>query len=289
MNPNSLAMASPPPPPDELQANADAAAPLDSTSEAAEGMQEEARKEVLHLDEYSEYLLHSPREILAVLRQVAEQGDLVTLYFNSGKDFLLTTLLAVSDQGILLDRGSSEEMNRRALSADKIFCITRHAKVKLQFILTGVRLDEHEGRSVFAATLPATLLRLQRREYFRLNTPINRPLICHIPLADADGNIAIHQHNVFDISLGGVALQAGSITFEAEQEFPECTLALPEIGVITTTLKVLNLYEVTLRNGQRSQRAGCQFIGLPPASQNLIQRYIVRIERERKARESGLA
>ena len=41
---------------------------------------------VLHLDQYSEYLLHSPREILAVLRQVVAQGDLVTIYFNSGKD-----------------------------------------------------------------------------------------------------------------------------------------------------------------------------------------------------------
>ena len=92
----------------------------------AEGEAAPEAAEVLHLDQYSEYLLHSPREILAVLRQVVAQGDLVTIYFNSGKDFLLTTLLAVNDRELLLDRGSSEEMNRRALETGKFFCITRH-------------------------------------------------------------------------------------------------------------------------------------------------------------------
>ena len=245
--------------------------------------------EVLHLDQYSEYLLHSPREILAVLRQVVDQGDLVTVYFNSGKDFLLTTLLAVNDREILIDRGSSEEMNRRALEAGKIFCITRHDKVKLQFILPGVRETQHEGRSVFNAALPETLLRLQRREYFRLRTPITRPLACDIPVVMSDGSVQIYPHNVIDISIGGLSLQVDAVPFMTDQDWPDCTLALPQIGVVNTTLRIVNLYEATLRNGQRSQRAGCQFVDLPTSAQNLIQRYIVRMERERKARESGLA
>ncbi|MDE2600360.1 MAG: flagellar brake protein [Rhodocyclaceae bacterium] len=244
---------------------------------------------VLHLDQYSEYLLHSPRDILAVLRQVADQADLITLYFNSGKDFLLTTLLAVNDRELLLDRGSSADMNRRALEADKIFCITRHDKVKLQFILPGVRETRHEGRSVFVAILPETLLRLQRREYFRLHTPIARPLICRIPVVMTDGSVDIYAHNVIDISLGGLSLQVGDVPFVAEQEWHDCTIDLPQIGIVNATLKVLNFYAGTLRNGQPSTRVGCQFVDMPATSQNLIQRYIVRTERERKARESGLA
>jgi len=147
----------------------------DSSAEAPE-----AHKELLRTDEYTEYLLHSPLEILSVLRQVAEHGDLVTIYFNSGKDFLLTSLISVGEDGIRLDHGSNSEMNRRALAAEKLFCITRHAKVKLQFILTGVREDTFDRQKVFAAALPETLLRLQRREFFRLNTPITRPLICRV-------------------------------------------------------------------------------------------------------------
>lgn len=251
--------------------------------------EDEASAEVLHLDQYSEYLLHSPREILAVLRQVVAQGDLVTIYFNSGKDFLLTTLLAVNDRELLLDRGSSEEMNRRALEAGRIFCITRHDMVKLQFILTGVRETPYEGRSVFAAALPETLLRLQRREYFRLRTPITRPLLCDIPVVMSDGSVQIYTHDVIDISIGGLSLHIDQVPFSTEQEWPDCTLDLPQIGFISTTLRIVNIYETTLRNGQASLRAGCQFVDMPITSQNLIQRYIVRMERERKARESGLA
>lgn len=248
-----------------------------------------AAAELLGLDQYSEYLLHSRREIVAVLRQVVANGDLVTLYFNSGKDFLLTTLLALDGDAVMLDHGSNGEMNRRALEAGKIFCITRHDKVKLQFILSGVRESVYDGRKVFAATLPETLLRLQRREYFRLHTPIARPLLCNVPAVMPDGSVQIYPHNVIDISIGGLSLQVGEIPFEAEQEWHDCSIELPEIGVINATLRVLNFYEITLRNGQRSQRAGCQFVDLPQTSQNLIQRYIVRMERERKARESGLA
>ena len=256
---------------------------------AAEGeAMPEGAAEVLHLDQYSEYLLHSPREILAVLRQVVAQGDLVTVYFNSGKDFLLTTLLAVNDREVLLDRGSSEEMNARALEAGKIFCITRHDKVKLQFILPGVRETQHEGRTVFGAALPETLLRLQRREYFRLRTPITRPLICDIPVVMSDGSVQIYPHDVIDISIGGLSLQVDQVPFITDQAWPDCTLDLPQIGVVNTTLRIVNIYETTLRNGQPSLRAGCQFEGMPTNVQNLIQRYIVRMERERKARESGM-
>lgn len=258
------------------------------TTAEGEAIPEDAA-EVLHLDQYSEYLLHSPREIVAVLRQVVTQGDLVTVYFNSGKDFLLTTLLAVNDREILLDRGSSEEMNQRALEAGRIFCITRHDKVKLQFILAGVRETQHDGRIVFAATLPETLLRLQRREYFRLRTPITRPLICDIPVVMSDGSIQIYPHDVIDISIGGLSLQVDEVPFVLDQEWPDCRLDLPQIGVVNTTVRIVNLYETVLRNGQPSQRAGCQFVNLPTSTQNLIQRYIVRMERERKARDSGLA
>lgn len=247
--------------------------------------------ELLQTDQYSEYLLHSPLEVLALLRQVYEHGDLVTIYFNSGKDFLLTSLIGISKDGLLLDRGSSSEMNRRALDAEKLFCITRHAKVRLQFLLTGIREVEHEGRKVFSAALPETILRLQRRAFYRLSTPISRPLILHMPVQQADGENAQIEIQIIDISAGGISVLAPSqdIGFVEEATFANCSFELPEIGVISTSLTVRNLYEVTLRNGHRSKRAGCQYLNLPVAAQNLIQRYIIKIERERKARESGLA
>jgi flagellar brake protein len=42
---------------------------------------------------------------------------------------------------------------------------------------------------------------------------------------------------------------------------------------------VRNMFRVTERSGPQL-RAGCQFVGLPGAADALIQRYILRMERE---------
>ncbi|MCK7498327.1 MAG: flagellar brake protein [Comamonadaceae bacterium] len=44
-----------------------------------------------------------------------KSADLITAYFNQGSDFVLTALLAIDDEGIVLDYGASAEMNRKAL------------------------------------------------------------------------------------------------------------------------------------------------------------------------------
>jgi hypothetical protein len=64
---------------------------------------------------------------------------------------------------------------------------------------------------------------------------------------------------------------------------------LPEVGTINAGLRVCDLSVMTNRSGVRSWRAGCGFLNLPGPMSNLIQRYIIKIELERKARESGLA
>lgn len=265
--------------------------PQPSSDDASADEASELHNELRYYDQYNELMLHQPREILSVLTQVAETGDLMTVYFNEGKDFLLTTLLTADEDGVLLDKGSSAIMNDRALSAGKLFCVTRHERVKLQFLLNNLSERTWNGQKVFAAPLPETLLRLQRREYYRLNTPITRPLICQITLQRADGVSERTSVNVVDISAGGVAMLAppDGYLFEPEMEFPDCTIELPEMGVLTTTLKVRNVYDVTLRNGSKIKRSGCQFQNLLPGAQNMVQRYIIKIERERKARDSGLA
>lgn len=244
---------------------------------------------VLEGDEYSRYMLHAPAEIRLVLRGLFEHVSQITVFFNEGKDMLLTTLAEVADDHLILDYGPSAEMNRKALEVEKHFCVTALDKVRIQFILRGFEKVEHEGRPAFRCAPPDELLRLQRREYFRLTTPIARPLKCTIPIPRA-GDIYLHEANVFDISGGGVGLSAPpeSIPFEVGMDFPGCKIELPEVGFVKGTLRVKNVFEVTLRSGAHLRRAGCEFVNLPGPMMTLIQRYIIKMERERKARESGM-
>lgn len=246
---------------------------------------------LLEPNEYSEFMLRAPKEILVVLRGLLEHVSQITVYFNEGKDMLLTTLAAVADDHIVLDYGPSSEMNRKALEAEKHFCITTLNKVRVQFILRGFARIEHGGRASFRAALPDEILRLQRREFFRLATPIAKPLKCMVPIPLADGGLHLHEAHIFDISGGGLALSAppAGIPFDTEMELPNCRVELPEVGIITGTIKIRSIFEITLRSGAKVRRAGCEFVKLPGPMLTLIQRYIIKVERERKARETGMS
>lgn len=251
------------------------------------------RFELVQADDYSKYLLHSKKEILFILRAMCDKGVLITVYFNQGNDFLLTTLLAVSADGnsMLLDPGSNAEMNRKALESDKLIFTAMHDKVKIQFNVKRLAKAEHEGREAFRAAIPDELLRLQRREFYRLTAPIAHPIRCVIPLKLADGSRTTIETTVIDISGGGLAVitpPPEGVEFETDHLFENCRIELPDVGTVLATLRVRNTFEFTLRNGTKSRRSGCQFIDLPGPMLTLIQRYIIRVERERKARETGM-
>lgn len=242
--------------------------------------------------DYTQYLLRSKGEILFVLRGLLANNDHVSVYFNDGQDFFLTTVIAVDDEEVTLDFGNIPAINQRAQTAEKLFCVASHDRVRIQFLLRGVREAVFEGRPAFRANLPDTLLRLQRREYYRLTTPVARPLKCQIPIPAAEGvKSSVAEVNVIDISGGGLAVMAPppGLVFAPDAKFPNCRIELPEVGVLVATLQVRSIFEVTLRTGAQVTRAGCQFINLPGPMLTLVQRYIIKVERERKARESGMA
>jgi c-di-GMP-binding flagellar brake protein YcgR len=255
------------------------------------GPHDQAVDTLIEPADYTQYLLHARSEVLFVLRALQSAADRITVHFNDGRDFLLTSVIAVDDKGLTLDVGSNVDMNQRALAADKLFCATSHDKVRVQFLLRGLTRIETDLGPALRADLPDAVLRLQRREYYRLTAPIARPLKCQIPMTAVDGKQLKVEVSIIDISGGGLAIMVPpvGIEFQPDMEFPNCRIELPEVGFIVATLQVRNLFDVTLRSGGHVSRAGCQFINLPGPMLTLVQRYIVKVERERKARETGLS
>ena len=123
---------------------------------------------------------------------------------------------------------------------------------------------------------------MQRREYYRLTTPIINPLKCQVPVGDGRSV----EVPLSDIGAGGIGLIIGNppgVTLQGGEVFPGCRINLPGVGVLEATLRVQTTFEVTLKNGSKILRSGCQFVDLRPAMQSLIQRYIIKLERERIA------
>lgn len=243
--------------------------------------------------DYSKYLLHAKPEIHFVLRSLIQKGAMIAVYFNHGSAFFLTSLLALTPERneLVFDLGSDAEMNQKALAADKLIFTTMIDKVKIQFSLGKPSQIQFEGRPAFRSAAPESLLRLQRREYFRLSTPIATPLKCTIEMRRADDSAISVEMPLLDISGGGTGLmvhEEQAELFTVESTFTNCKITLPDEGLLACSLRVRNIFSVTTKNGSHYLRIGCEFIDLPGPRLTMIQRYITRVERERKARLSGL-
>ena len=233
-------------PPNSSRPDASAATIADPTAA------QKLAAELLSTDEFSQYLLKTKSEMFAVFRGMVEHVSQITMFFNEGRDMVLTDMISYSDGGVYLDLGASPEMNQKALEADKLFCVTQLDKVKVQFILRGLKRVDWNGGPAFLAALPDSVLRLQRREYFRLTAANPHNLSCLIPIiVDGEKRMISVEAAVLDISGGGLAVLVPptETAFEPDMEFADCRLMLPEIGPIATSLRVRNLFRITNRDG----------------------------------------
>ena len=244
--------------------------------------------EVLSRGEDSGFLIHSKKEIQLILHRIAQQGTRAALYYDEGNDFILTTLLGVDEHGVWLDVGPRAADNRRLVQSKKFIFISAHHQVKVQFVAHHIENVLFENSAAFYLPLPDTLLRLQRREYFRLVTPVSNPLKCTIPAQPSSpvrSPVPRREATIMDISGGGVALLCEEHDTELQPGmiYPDCRISLPGVGTLTAAIQVKNTFEVTLRNGVVNRHAGCEFIHLDGEMAILLQRYVARLQSENLA------
>jgi len=235
----------------------------------------------------SEYLVHAKTEIVHILRAISQKTELVTAYFNQGKDFVLTSIVDVDAeaQTVILDYGANEQANRQIAESAKIIFVTTQDKVRVQFAASHIEKITYDGRDAFRIKLPDLLLKLQRREYYRLSTPVANPIRCVIPKPDGS-QVEV---NIVDISVGGLGVVCydSAFSLEAGETYVGCRIALPEVGTVITNLGIRTTFEVTLKTGAVTMRSGCEFVDIPASMQAMIQRYIIKLDRERRAKLAG--
>lgn len=235
----------------------------------------------------SRYLIHSRMEIVYILRAIQAKNTLITVYYNQDRDFYLSSLVHIdSDKGLVaFDRPAEPATLERVRVSERLVFVTMQDRVHVQFTTGAPAAAAHHGDPVFAAGLPKELLKLQRREYFRLTTPIANPLKCRLFLPGGE-SIDV---TIVDISVGGIGIigYEPNIELSPGSVYKACRIDLPDTGTVIASLEIRNAFEVTLKNGVSTKRSGCRFVDLSPNMQALIQRYITKLEREQRNRSLG--
>ena len=237
-------------------------------------------------DDLERCTLSQRRDILFQLRSLIRQSERISVSFDEGRQSFLTVLIDISEkQGVLyFDMGGSEETNKTFLKSERCQFAGVVGGIQIHFNGKNPKITTHNGEKVLAVALPNTLLRLQRRDAFRLQLPSTKPYICRIRRGTPE-ELALP---LYDISVGGLGFQVPDLpSLEPMEKLDNCWIDLRESGMLTLTLEVRYAMATESRSHKPIWHIGCKFLNLTPLNETSIQRFMARIEVERRALSAG--
>jgi len=233
------------------------------------------------IDPYAEFRVSNPREIAALLRQLAADATPVVL---SGPDAAgLTTVIWTIDtaqQRINFSADAESPQLQRLIELEEATCVAYLDAVKLQFDVDHLVLVRGSQACSLQSDMPREMYRFQRRRSFRVRT-LGRgtptALLRHPSMPDMQLGL-----RVLDVSIGGCALMLPA-------EVPPLSAGLEIRGVRieldpdTRFDTDLLLHHVTvIQTPSRGSRLGCEFMHVQPQAQRALQRYIDQTQKRRR-------
>jgi c-di-GMP-binding flagellar brake protein YcgR len=238
-----------------------------------------------HDDLMARCTLTSRAEIVFQLRAIQKRKLLVNLDIQGSRQIVVTSVLAVNEanNSVILDSARGDVLNQDLLSGKGAEFITQLDGVSISFMTGPVTLCTYDKLPALKIAIPKSMIRLQRREHFRVTLPIARPVKCLVP-TEIDGLPETLATHIVDISRGGVALAdvSGRLGNETGTILRNCRLLLPEQDAVFTTLEVRNSAQIRRPNGSFQTRLGCRFVDLSPESAIRLQRFVTETERARR-------
>jgi c-di-GMP-binding flagellar brake protein YcgR len=230
----------------------------------------------------SEFSIHNRKEIVHILEDLVKHRIALNLSADEGTH-LVTALLGVNADAnqVYLDNSSDEHLNQQ-ITASQYISFSTQTGVKVRWHSTHLRqIAMMDGGDAFVMQIPAAIERIQRREYFRLNTPQgSRALICKIPAGDE-----ILEVNIIDMSVGGLGI---SLRGERNEIFSQgailegCSVHFPVVGIVPVKLRVCGMWgSNATKSGEQIHRIGLEFVELGRGAGNVIQRYLIQLEAEK--------
>ena len=243
--------------------------------------------------ENEEFLVHSRSSIASILRNLMRENRTISAYLSTSDDMVATTILHVdADKNmVIVEPARDPKLNHIFSDTHNVLFDLKHNNVILQFMAEHTQPARFNGQAAVFIELPDKLLRLQRREFFRVAASITGENVTCI-LKDKNGDT--HTVEVEDLSLGGIgaAIEISAVPenrpIKQFATFRNSSLRIPGVGTLTLDLQVRNCYEKTLSSGKRIIRLGLSYVDLPSDKENQLQKYINRLQLEQLRQEDDL-
>jgi c-di-GMP-binding flagellar brake protein YcgR len=135
------------------------------------------------MDNDDSTMLHNRAMIINNLSMLVKHKCMIGANLG-GKDSLLTAIVAINhkDGTLILDYGSSDFLNKKLLSTPHVKFTTGFNGIQVAFTSDKITKTKYQGEDAFVLPIPGSLYWYNRREYYRVNTPLMNPSICEIAL-----------------------------------------------------------------------------------------------------------
>jgi len=234
------------------------------------------------MSDISSFSIQNTKQIISHLSLLVKNKCLLSARFGANNESYITTLLSVNEgnNAVVLDYGPKEDLNQRILNAGKVSFDTDYNGIKVSFAGTELKKITHKGDSAFSMSIPKSLYWMQRREYYRVKSPLSKPSYCQLIV---EGREPVNL-KLYDISLTGFAML--NVSKEVSDllipgtSFSQCKLILSEAGESPISFEICAKYIINPDKPQKIQKIGCKFNKITRSVEEVIQRYMHQIQRE---------
>lgn len=231
--------------------------------------------------ENSPFALHNRKEIVFVLDELAKHHTAINLDTHEGVGLVTSVLQVNSEEDyVYLDVSPDNNINAQINNSRQII-FTTQTGIKVRWRATQINIVTLSDGEAFAMPVPPFIERIQRREYFRIETQLGgKSLFCKIPVEAGFIEAAI-----VDMSVGGVGIKIkGTLPdiFNQGEILEGCTIDFPGVGVVPVRLKICGIWATSkTKNGDTIHHIGFEFNNLGRTTETIVQRHMIQLERER--------
>lgn len=238
------------------------------------------------MSDLAKYLVRSPKQVSSYLKMLAKERCLISACFGDGeKDTFLTAIMKIDEknQSILVDCGPKEYLNKRLLDSAIIKCSAEFQGIKVLFEGRRVKKAGSPSQPAFLIPIPKSIFWVQRRQFYRVKSPLSKESHCAISILDNETN----EQNIINLSLYDLSVSGFSISnkskalanyFEPTQELPQCQLILENEATLTIDIEVRHVTNHNIK----PERIGCHITNPSPRIESVMLRYMQNIERENR-------
>lgn len=239
------------------------------------------------MSDISSFSIQNPKQIIIHLSLLLKNKCLLSARFGTNNESYITTLLDISEgnNSIVLDYGPKEDLNQRMLNAGKVIFDTEYQGIKVSFTGTELKRTTHKGELAFSMPIPKSLYWMQRREYYRVKSPLSKPSYCQLIIEDKKPvNLKLYDISLTGFAMLNVSKEVSDLLIPGTT-FEQCKLILSDSGEGMISFEVCAKYIINPDKLQKIQKIGCKFIKLTRPVEETIQRYMHQIQRENLQKE----